>query len=362
MSDTIKVPNNFYAIVKWAGIFIIIGGIKATPQIFLPILLALFISLMLLQPIHWLESKKVPHAISIIAVLLSFFVFIFILGDILGTSISKFSKNLPDYKEKVIYYADRNADTFDVFGIDISEDHLFKSEPGKLSGFLISGLNQIKQIIGKVFFIFLLSLFLLFELDSFPTKFSAIFSRAGNAKAKINLGRITVKLRNYLGIKSLTSFVTGLLIYLLLLLFGVKYAILWGVLAFLLNYIPNIGSMIAAIPAVIFAGIQLGPQYLLWTGLVYLAVNFIIGSLIEPRLLGKGMGLSTAVIFISLIFWGWLFGPVGMFLSVPLTMVLKVMMEGNESSRYFAILIGTKEEAEKIIEKNKTFESHAKHL
>lgn len=359
MSSSIKVPNNFYPIIKWAGIFIIIGGIKATTQIFLPILLALFISLMLLQPIHWLERKKIPHPISIIIVLLTFAFLIFLLGDILGSSISKFSKNLPEYKEKLMNYADRNEETFDLFGINVSEDHLFNAEPGKLSNFLFAGLDQIKQIVGKVFFIFLLSLFLLFELDSFPVKFSAIFSRKDNMKAKINLNRITIKLRSYLGIKSLTSFATGAFIYLFLMIFGVKYAILWAVIAFLLNFIPNIGSLIAAVPAVLFAGIQLGPQYLLWTGLMYLAVNFIIGSLIEPKVLGKGMGLSTAVIFISLIFWGWLFGPVGMFLSVPLTMVLKVMLEGNESSRYFAILIGTKEEAERIIENNKKHELHS---
>lgn len=188
-----------------------------------------------------------------------------------------------------------------------------------------------------------------------------MLSRTGKAKAKINLNRITVNLRNYLGIKSLTSFATGAFIYIFLLLFGVKYAILWAVIAFLLNYIPNIGSLIAAIPAVIFSGIQLGSDYFLWVGLMYLAVNFIIGSLIEPKLLGKGMGLSTAVIFISLVFWGWLLGPVGMFLSVPLTMVLKVMLQTNESSKYFAILIGTKQEAENIIEENKKRELRSKH-
>jgi predicted PurR-regulated permease PerM len=143
-------------------------------------------------------------------------------------------------------------------------------------------------------------------------------------------------------------------------MFGVKYAILWAVIAFLLNYIPNVGSLIAAIPAVIFSGVQLGSSYLLWTGLMYLGVNFLIGSIIEPKLMGKGMGLSTAIIFISLMFWGWLFGPIGMFLSVPLTMVLKVLLLSNDDSRYFAILIGTREEAEILVKKNKKINSNQK--
>lgn len=356
MTDNIKVPSNFYSIMKWAGIIIIIGGVKLSSNILIPLLLALFISLMLLQPVHWMESKKIPRSISILIVLLSFSALIFILGDTLGTSISNFSRGLPDYKIKLNNFVDRNADSFDVFGIDISEDHLFGAEPGKIMTVLISGFDQMKQIVGKLFFIMLLTLFLLFELDSFPIKFNAIFSRAGKARAKINLGRITVNLRNYLGIKTVTSFFTGLLIYIFLLIIGVKFAILWAVIAFILNYIPNIGSLIAAIPAVLFAGVSLGGSALLWTGLMYLGVNFIIGSLIEPKIMGKGMGLSTAVILLSLMFWGWLLGPIGMFLSVPLTMVLKVLLGSNESSQYFAILIGTEEEAKIIIKRDEAKE------
>lgn len=349
-----SMPSNFYPIIKWAGIIIIIAGIKATTQIIIPLLLAVFISLMLLQPVHWLEKKKVPRSLAIVFILLMFSVLIFLLGDALGSSLTSFTKNLPGYKIKFNNYLEQNSDALEVFGIDISDDHLFSSEPSKMMTFIFSGLDQMKQIIGKVFFIMLLTLFLLFELDSFPIKFNAIFTRVGNVRAQINLKRITLSLRSYLGIKSLTSFITALLIYIFLIILGVKYAILWAVIAFFLNFIPNIGSLIAAIPAVIFAGVQLGGNALLYTGIIYLGVNFVIGSIIEPRIMGKGLGLSTAVILVSLMFWGWLFGPIGMFLSVPLTMVLKVLMESNESSHYFAILIGTEEEAKKIIASSKS--------
>jgi len=361
MNDKIKVPTNFYHIMKWAGIIIIIGGIKLSTQILLPLLIALFISLMLLQPVHWLEKKRIPQPVAIIIILATFSFFIFLLGDVLGKSVSHFSENLPTYKEKFNNYVDRNADTFDVFGIDLSEENLFNSEPNRLMNFIFSGLDQLKQVVGKLFFILLLTLFLLFELDSFPVKFAAIFNRVGKIKAKRNVLKITQNLRSYLGIKTLTSLATGLIIYIFLLIIGVKYAVLWSVLAFLLNYIPNIGSLIAAIPAVIFAGVQLGGSALLWTALMYLGANFVVGSLIEPKIMGKGMGLSTAVILLSLMFWGWLFGPIGMFLSVPLTMVLKVFLETSDSSRYFAILIGTEEEAKEILAREqKAMRSHHK--
>lgn len=350
MSKVVKVPSNYYSIMKWAGIIIIIGGIKATSSLILPFLLAIFISLMLYQPVRWLESKKVPKAISIILVLIVFGTSIFLIGDLLGHSIHQFSEGIPEYKEKLLSYSDTNAEKIDAFGIDFSEYNLFGGEPGKMMDFVFSGLNQAKQVIGKLFFILLLTLFLLFDLDSFPYKFDAIFSRKENKKAKLNLNKIVSNLRHYLGIKTLTSLATGFLIYIGLTIIGVEYAILWSIIAYLLNYIPNVGSLIAAIPAVLFAGLELGGDALLWTGLLYLGVNLIIGSLIEPKIMGNGMGLSTSVILLSLMFWGWLFGPIGMFLSVPLTMVLKIFTESNDGSKYFAILIGTKDDAIKITE------------
>jgi predicted PurR-regulated permease PerM len=352
MTEQSKVPSNFYPIAKWAGIFIIIGGIKVTSNLILPIILALFISLMLLQPVHWFESKKIPRSIAIVIVLSLFASILIILGDLIGTSINNFKYYLPEFKETLIQKFSDGKNQIDLFGFKFSDDSILNAKPGKYMDLMLNGLDHIRQIIGKMFFILLLTLFLLFELDSFPIKFKAIFSRKGTMKAKININRITINLKSYLFIKTVTSFFTGLFIFIGLKLLGVEFAILWGTIAFLLNYIPNIGSLLAAIPAVVLTGIQLGGTSMLIAGILYLVVNFIIGSVIEPRIMGKGMGLSTAVILLSLMFWGWLFGPIGMFLSVPLTMVLKVFLQSSESSKYFAILIGTEKEALQIIEQN----------
>ncbi len=351
MISNIKVPSNFYSIMKWAGIIIIIAGIKSISNIIIPMILAVFISLMLLQAVHWLENKKISRNIAILVVVIIFTLFLFLIGNLLGISLGKFNADLPQYKLKLLNYIADNSDILQKFGINYSTDHPINTEPSLLMNLILNGLEHLKQIISMVFLIMLLTIFFLLELDSFPIKFKAMFSQSGNEKSVINLNKIIINLRSYIGIKSVTSFATGLFIYLGLLILDVDYAILWGCLAFLLNYIPNIGSLIAAIPAVIFAGIELGGSTLLYTGILYFAVNFIIGSIIEPKVMGKGMGLSMAVILISLMFWGWLFGPIGMFLSVPLTMVMKVFLESNEDSKYFAILIGTEEEA-KLILKN----------
>ena len=134
---------------------------------------------------------------------------------------------------------------------------------------------------------------------------------------------------------------TGVIIGVALWLIGVDYPVLWGVLAFMLNFVPNIGSIIAAVPAVLLTIVQLGIGPAFLVAVVYVAVNILIGSILEPRFMGKGLGLSTLVVFVSLIFWGWVLGPVGMLLSVPLTMIFKIALESSPETRWIAVLLGS---------------------
>jgi predicted PurR-regulated permease PerM len=131
-----------------------------------------------------------------------------------------------------------------------------------------------------------------------------------------------------------------------------EWTILWGVIAFMLNYIPNIGSIIAAVPTMLLALVQLGFGGMLWTALGYLAVNMIIGNIVEPKVMGKGLGLSTLVVFLSLVFWGFIFGSVGMFLSVPLTMTIKIILESNKNTGWVAVLLGTEEETKRSLDES----------
>ena len=152
-------------------------------------------------------------------------------------------------------------------------------------------------------------------------------------------------MRRYLAIKSLMSLGTGAAVWLWLTILGVDYPVLWGLLAFLLNYVPNIGSIIAAVPAVLLALVQLGPAEAAWAAAGYLAVNVLFGNVLEPRFMGRGVGLSALVVFLSLVFWGWVLGPVGMFLSVPLTITAKIALAASDETRWAAVLLGTGGEA-----------------
>ena len=121
---------------------------------------------------------------------------------------------------------------------------------------------------------------------------------------------------------------------------GLPYALVFGLIAFGLNYVPSLGSIIAAIPPVLVAIVLEGPGTAIAVAAIYLTVNIVIGSIAEPRIMGRRMGLSPLVVFLSLVFWGFILGPVGMFLSVPLTMIVKILLEGTEDLKWVAIILG----------------------
>ena len=187
---------------------------------------------------------------------------------------------------------------------------------------------------------------MLFELDNFPVKYK-IITHGIESKRNYNFTMIIHNVRSYLGIKTLTSLATGLFIAFGLKLIGVQYAFFWGLIAFLMNYIPNIGSLLAAIPALLFVIIENGLGDTLWTAGLFALVNIIIGSIVEPKIMGAGLGLSTLVVLLSLIFWGWVFGPIGMFLSVPFTMSLKIIVETSDSSKWLSVLLDSEQNTNK---------------
>ena len=132
---------------------------------------------------------------------------------------------------------------------------------------------------------------------------------------------------------------TGVLIWIGLELVGLDFAPIWGFIAFLLNFVPNIGSILAAVPGVLLALLQLDPTGVMIVIGIYVAVNMVVGNIIEPTIMGQRVGLSVLAVFLSLVFWGWMFGPVGMLLSVPLSMAVKFTAQANPQTRWLAVLL-----------------------
>lgn len=313
------------------------------------ILMALFISIICAQPIAWLQRKRVPQWLAIVIVFVGIIAIFSVLGDVVGRSVSSFVKQAPQYELSLDQIEISVQDFLDENGLGIvAGDAADLLDPGQVMGYTSGLLGQVGSFMGNTLTIMFLVLFLLMEMDSVNLKAQAILK--GSSASIDYLSTIGQSIRHYLSIKTFTSLLTGGIIWLALLLIGLDYAILWGLIAFLLNYIPNIGSILAAVPAVLFAMVQFGFGGALGVTAVFLSVNMIVGNLIEPKVMGQGLGLSTFVVFFSLIFWGFVLGSVGMFLSVPLTIAIKIMLEQNPSTRGIAIALGTQEEAQMILD------------
>ncbi|MEI6048284.1 MAG: AI-2E family transporter [Bacteroidota bacterium] len=332
-------------LVLAAALIIIFGGVIYAKSIITPFLLALFISIICEQPISWLEKKKMPRWLALLVVILGL-VFLFSgFAFLIGGTISSFSGNLSKYESTLTSISGSFIQYLNDKGLKIPQDQLFNLiQPAKILEFTAGALNKLVNMMGNTFLIFLIVLFTLTEFRSFSVKAKAILRKSDNSVSYFST--ILQNIRHYLGIKTLICLLTGILVYIALLIIGVDYPLLWALIAGLMNYIPNIGSIIAAVPAVLFALVQLGISGAIWTLGSFMLVNNVLGNFVEPRIMGKGLGLSTLVVFLSLLFWGYIFGTVGMFLSVPLTMTIKIILEQDDKTKWFAILLGTPAEAE----------------
>jgi len=214
-------------------------------------------------------------------------------------------------------------------------------DASKLMKFIGSFITSMGTVFADMFLIQLTAIFILFESYILPKKIHAAF---GESNLSHNSREIIRSINQYLAIKAVTSLVTGLLITVWLSIIGVDFPVLWGVIAFMLNFVPTIGSIIAAVPTVLLSLVQLGVDSSLLVVLGYFLVNMLVGNVWEPRIMGKGLGLSTLVVFLSLTFWGWVFGSVGMLLSVPFTMIAKIILEKTPETHWIAILLGSEDD------------------
>ncbi len=330
-------------LLSLACFVVVVAGIQAASAILVPFLLSVFIAVAVSPPLFWMESKRVPASLAVIVIIIAVVLFFLLLLSIITGAVESFTQAIPLYQQRLETLVGSVIPLLKRAHIDITSEALLSViNPGRMMAFLGALLSRLGGVFTNTFFIILTVIFILLEASGFSLKLKAA---VGDTNASHNgFQRITEGIRHYLAIKSATSFATGALIYVGLMVFGVDFPAIWGLLAFIFNFVPNIGSIIAAVPVILLALVQLGAMKALMVGLLYVATNVIIGNLIEPRIMGRGVGLSSLVVFLSLAFWGWIMGPVGMILSVPLTMALKIALEAQDKTRWIAILLGAEKE------------------
>jgi len=330
-----------------ATLVIIIGGIHLAQSVLVSFLVAVFLAMLGTPPVLWLERKRIPSFAAVLLVVSGMIVLLLIVGAIVGASINSFYTELPAYQARL----QEHVAAFQSFWTSKGVRHVDKVllgyvNPGAVMSLTARMLAELGSALSNIVLILLTVAFILFEASSFPVKLRAVIGDPRQVFPQFT--RFVSDIERYMAIKTLISLATGILVGIGLSVLGVDFPVLWGFLAFLLNYVPSVGSTIAAIPAVLLAYIQLGIGRAIMATAGYMAINFILDNVIETKLMGRKLGLSTLVVFLSLIFWGSLLGPVGMVLCIPLTMTVKFACENNKDTRWIAVLLGPEVPAESI--------------
>jgi predicted PurR-regulated permease PerM len=338
-------------LVTTAALFVVIYGLKVAKDLIIPFLIAVVFAVLCAPAVYWLRKKRVP---AFLAVLLVFVVLIALLsgiGALVGGSVNEFVDSIPRYKERIGTLGDKVEGWLEGLPLpwEISRPKLFEMvELGDFVGLLGDGLKGLISTLSNTVLVMLTLMFMLFESIGLPVKVKAALGSRDADLSRFAKG--TREVQHYLAIKTGLSLITGGLIAIWLTILGLDFALVWGLLAFLLNYIPNLGSIIAAVPAILLAIVQLGPGSAILVTIGFLVVNMALGNVVEPHLMGRKLGLSTLVVFLSLVFWGWVWGPVGMLLSVPLTMMCKILLENSKDLQWVAILLDSGSSAEELLE------------
>ena len=325
-------------LLYFSAFVIITAGLKAASHIVIILLLSVILASILSPVMVYAKKFGIPGFVSFIAILVLIVIILFEISYLINTSVKDFIIHLPEYEDKV-------KNTI-VLAMKYFEEAGFALEPRSvLEEFDISALfklgagavSNISILFSQALFVLIGTSFLLFETPTFGKKLSIIFKNNQSALQNFTLFSKTV--RRYFTIKLFTSFLTGLFILIVLLYFDIQYAILWGFVGFLLNFIPVIGSVIASVFPLMLSLLNHDTSTTLWLLLWYFAINNLISNILEPKLMGQELGLSPAIIFFSLIFWGWVLGAAGMFLAVVLTMTLKIAFDSNPNTKWLGILL-----------------------
>ncbi len=329
-----------------AAFVIVIAGIRAAEAILVPFLIALFLAVICYPVILWFSRKGIPVWAGVLVLVGVIILLEMALASLIGSSVTSFSRNVPLYQARLKNVYVDIVLWLESHGIE-KMDPVKEFDPTSIMPIAATMLRQLAGLLKNTFFVLITLIFILFEAGGISAKLQAVFM--GREDTLDNYAKILGGVNRFLGIKTLTSAATGILVATWLIILGVDYPLLWGVVAFLLNYIPTIGSIIAAVPALLLALVQLGPTAMGVCAVGYFIINITISNFIEPRFMGDGVGLSALVVFLSMAFWGWVLGPAGMLLSVPLTMSVKIAASANPRMEWVAIMLGSNAEAHAIL-------------
>ncbi len=334
--------NKLVAISSWI-IVIFIGGVilRIAKPVLFPFFLAIFLYFILSPVIDFLTRLKVPRAISIIFILLVTFFVLYLLGVLFYSSGKAFASEFPKYGQKISSFLESLSEKYKFSKLKWNPgDLLGNLDINKIGSFILSALGPFFTFIEKLFLVFIFLIFMLAGRGKMKAKVESSFSKARASKIISVIDKIDNQIQRYIAIKTVVSLTTGLLTTLILVIFGVNFAIVFGFLTFLLNYVPTIGSIISIFLPVAIAAIQFWSFWpAFWILIILVVVDNVLANFVEPKLMGQGLGLSSLLVLFSLIFWAWLWGIPGMILAIPIVAIIKIILSNIPSLRFIEALM-----------------------
>jgi len=345
--DTTVENSGAQEMAAWLVIVVLVTLIvKTLSFLFIPLSVALLIFFALGMPLEFLRRLGVPGWLRILLVVSIVLGSMYLIGWLVQANVLECVAQMPVIEEQLLGHAAR---ILQYFGMSLEQGKEMASAfLGSMDGKKLEPLGSFLQAAGGSFFHFLGStvwvvlflIFMLAEREGLQGRLHNAFSKRRAEKIIKVGGRISLAVEEYLGLKTLISLLVGALTAITLWLFGVQFALLWGVLTFLFNFIPNIGALIATVPPVVMALFQFGSLGLsLFVAGVLVSIHLVVGNYLEPKIMGRGLNLSPLVVLFALVFWGWMWGGVGMLLAVPITAAVKIAMEEYEPTEVVAKMI-----------------------
>ncbi len=315
--------------------------------VLVPFSVALLLSFIFQPIVLYLKARRIPMVIALVVVFVALAAAATIVGYIVYSSAQSLAtaaeRYLPRLQTVVVDIEVLLQSTAAAMGLDEGRLDLSQTiDPSIVATLFQSGIGEALTFIWNTFLVLLFMLFILAGSGELVVKVRRAYPESVAARIASVTDNISQQVRQYLVAKTLVSVGTGLLVFLVLWMLRVDYSVFWGFLAFLLNYIPNIGSFVAVVLPFGFALLQFETLTIpIIAALLMWLIQMVMGNVVDPRLMAFSLNLSPLLVIVSLIFWGWLWGVAGMILAVPLTATIKIFFENIDSLRPIAVLMGS---------------------
>ncbi|PXY28871.1 AI-2E family transporter [Prauserella flavalba] len=336
-------PRGLVVLVGAAALVVVVAGVRSLGGILGPVFLALILTIAVSPIAAWLRRRGVPVWLASVAGILTAFLLLAALAGSLAFAISELVTQLPAYSDQFNALVGEVTSLLGRLGVEQAQiqDALRQLDLGSVVGVLQNVLGQVAGVASDLLLIVLVILFMGMDAVNFRSRLAAISGERGDVVTALT--SFAAGTRRFLWVTTAFGLVTAILDTILLLVMGIPLAFVWGLLAFITNFVPNIGFVLGLVPPALLALLEGGPGTMLLVIVLYIAINFVVESLVLPKVVGDAVGISVTLSFLALVFWAWAIGPLGALLAIPLTLMTKALLvDVDPANRWINVLIAAR--------------------